>query len=102
MRGQAHPRQPIRENSSEENGVPLNRHDMVRLVAEWARVADEGLARRAADNAAAGVAVVRARRLEEARTMRDLRLLDERMATHALVVDLREDAVASAPVAAHA
>lgn len=86
--------------------VPLQRHDMVRLVAEWARVADEGLARRAADNAADGVAVVRARRLEEARTMRDLRTLDRRTlerrtperrtAAPARLVDLRDASVAHA------
>lgn len=86
--------------------VPLQRHDMVRLVAQWARVADEGLARRAADNAADGVAVVRARRLEEARTMRDLRTLDrrtlERATAPARLVDLRDVSPAPTVVAAHA
>jgi len=81
--------------------VPLQQHDMVRLVAEWARVADEGLARRAADNAADGVAGVRARRLEEARTMRDLRTLDRRTLERragapAGLVDLRDASVAHA------
>lgn len=82
--------------------MPLNRHDMVQLVAEWARVADQSLARRAADNAAAGVAVVRARRLEEARTMRDLRTLDLRTAASVRLVDLRDGSAAPAPLAAHA
>jgi hypothetical protein len=47
--------------------------EVVRAMSDLLRRADAGLARGAARNAAAGVAVRQARRLEDARTMRDLR-----------------------------
>ncbi len=51
-------------------------HVMVRKVNGWVRLADASLARGAAYNAAAGVAVREARRLDEARTLRDLRSIE--------------------------
>jgi hypothetical protein len=52
------------------------RHGVLRAVALLARRADVGLADGAARNAAVGVAERGARRLEDARTMRDLARLD--------------------------
>ena len=46
--------------------------EVVRIMGVWVRRADAGLARRAAHNAAASVADHQARRLDEARTLRDL------------------------------
>ncbi|HEY6794874.1 MAG TPA: hypothetical protein VI248_09335 [Kineosporiaceae bacterium] len=50
--------------------------EVVRAMGDLIRRADAGLARGAARNAAAGVAVRRARQLEDARTMRDLQRLE--------------------------
>ncbi len=49
--------------------------DMARVVGDWVRRADRELAGRAARNAAAGLEGERSRRLDEARTLRDLRRL---------------------------
>jgi hypothetical protein len=46
--------------------------EVVRIMGVWVRRADAGLARRAAHNAAVSVADHQARRLDEARTLRDL------------------------------
>lgn len=46
--------------------------DVVRYMGVWIRRADAGLARSAARNAAHSVEAEQARRLEDARTMRDL------------------------------
>jgi hypothetical protein len=46
--------------------------EMLRAMAFWLRWADVGLARRAASNAAAGLADRQQRSLEEACTLRDL------------------------------
>jgi hypothetical protein len=46
--------------------------DVVKVMGVWIRRADAGLARSAARNAAYSVEAERARRLEDARTMRDL------------------------------
>ena len=46
--------------------------DVVRIMGVWIRRADAGLARSAAKNAAHSVEAAHARRLEDARTMRDL------------------------------
>ena len=46
--------------------------DVVKFMGVWIRWADAGLARSAARNAAHSVEAERARRLEDARTMRDL------------------------------
>jgi hypothetical protein len=49
--------------------------EVVRVMGVWVRRADAGLLERAARNAAAGVAEPHARRMDEARTLRDLRRL---------------------------
>ena len=46
--------------------------DVVKMMGIWIRRADAGLARSAARNAAHSVEAEQARRLEDARTMRDL------------------------------
>ncbi len=46
--------------------------EVVRIMGVWVRRADAGLAVSAARNAATSVADVRARRIEEARALRDL------------------------------
>jgi hypothetical protein len=46
--------------------------DVVKIMGVWIRRADAGLARSAARNAAHSVEAAQARRLEDARTMRDL------------------------------
>jgi hypothetical protein len=46
--------------------------DVVKIMGVWIKRADAGLARSAARNAAHSVEAERARRLEDARTMRDL------------------------------
>ncbi len=67
------------DRDGEEHGVHLgSTHRVTRRVHGWVRLADAGLARAAAVNAAAGVAALEARRLEEARTLRDLRSLGRR------------------------
>jgi hypothetical protein len=50
--------------------------EVVRVMGDLFRRADAGLARGAARNAAAGVAVRRARQMEDARTLRDLQRLE--------------------------
>lgn len=59
-------------------------YDMVRIMGGWVRLADAGLVRGAARNAAACMAEQQARRLDEARTMRDLRSIEG-------TIDLRPD-----------
>jgi hypothetical protein len=49
--------------------------EVVRVMGAWVRRADAGLAQGAARNAAVGVADRHIRRLDEARTLRDLRRL---------------------------
>ena len=49
--------------------------EVVRVMGVWVRRADAGLAQGAARNAAVGVADRHVRRMEEARTLRDLRRL---------------------------
>jgi hypothetical protein len=49
--------------------------EVVRVMGVWVRRADAGLLDQATRNAAAGVAEPQARRMDEARTMRDLRRL---------------------------
>jgi hypothetical protein len=49
--------------------------EVVRIMGIWVRRADAGLAAGAARNAAASMADHRARRLDEARTLRDLQTL---------------------------
>jgi hypothetical protein len=46
--------------------------DVVKIMGVWIRRADAGLARSAARNAAHSVEAEQARRLDDARTMRDL------------------------------
>ena len=53
---------------------------LLAVVGGWVRQADAGLARTAVRNAEAGVESDRARRLDEARTLRDLRTLAAREA----------------------
>ncbi len=65
-------------------------YDMVRIMGGWVRLADAGLAKGAARNAASCMAASQARRLDEARTMRDLRSIER-------TIDLRTPAVAVAP-----
>ncbi len=57
--------------------------DVVAVLLEWARRADEALARRGARNAATALAAVQGRRLEEHRTLRDLAALTGRHSNRA-------------------
>jgi hypothetical protein len=49
--------------------------EVVRIMGFWVRRADAGLARSAARNAAHSVDAQRSRRLEDARTLRDLQAI---------------------------
>jgi hypothetical protein len=56
--------------------------DVVKMMGLWIRRADAGLARSAALNAAHSVEAEQARRLEDARTMRDLQGIPAAMPRH--------------------
>jgi hypothetical protein len=64
---------PQRRSSMRVNATA----DVVRMMGDWARRADAGLARSAARNAAHSMNATRTREIDDARTMRDLQNIPE-------------------------